>query len=151
MLKSSKGITLTSLVIYIIVLMIVIALFSNFSGYFFKNVNQITIKEIGDEQFTRFLAYLTKDINLDEINFVKTGTYNNVNYIILKFEDNIEHQYLYANKAIYYIDKNRNKTINLCNNVSSCNFMYDDTTKALTVNIIINNINYTKLLIVNNN
>lgn len=34
MLKSNKGITMTSLVIYVIVLMIVIALMSNFSRLF---------------------------------------------------------------------------------------------------------------------
>ena len=95
MLKSCKGITLTSLVIYVIVLMVVIALMSGFSGYFNKNINQITIKEESNEQFTRFLAYLTKDINNENINFAKTGQENDIEYIIIKFEENEEHQYLY--------------------------------------------------------
>ncbi|MBO4816632.1 MAG: hypothetical protein J5507_07120 [Clostridia bacterium] len=151
MLKSNKGITMTSLVIYVIVLMIVITLLSGFAGYFYKNVKLITIKEASDEQFTRFLAYLTKDINKGNINFVKNGTYNETNYIILKFEDSIEHQYLYKNNTIYFIDKNENKKINLCNNVNSCDFMYDDNSKLLNTNININNKNYTKALIVNNN
>ena len=149
MLKSNHGLTLTSLVIYVIVLMIVIALLSSFFGYFYQNVNQITIKEESDERFTRFLAYLTKDINQESINFIKTGEDNDVKYIILKFTENEEHQYLYKNNKIYYIDESKNKKINLCNNVNSCDFLYDNT--SLTMNINMNNKEYSKTIKVNNN
>ncbi len=151
MLKSCKGITLTSLVIYVIVLMVVIALMSGFSGYFNKNINQITIKEENNEQFTRFLAYLTKDINNENIKFAKTGQENDIEYIIIKFEENEEHQYLYKKDSIYYINEAKNKKIRICNNVNSCDFEYDNTNKILTVNIIINNEEYTKSLNVNIN
>ena len=151
MLKSCKGITLTSLVIYVIVLMIVIALMSGFSGYFNKNINQITIKEENNEQFTRFLAYLTKDINNENIKFAKTGQENDIEYIIIKFEENEEHQYLYKKDSIYYINEAKNKKIRICNNVNSCDFEYDNTNKILTVNIVINNEEYSKSLNVNIN
>ena len=152
MLKSNKGITMTSLVIYVIVLMIVIALLSGFSGYFYKNVNLITIKEASDEQFTRFIAYLTKDLNQNNAFFIRTGTDNGEsnNYLILKIDGNIEHQYLFENETLYYIDKIKNKKITLCNNVNLCNFEYDDTNKVLTTNLNINKKNYTKTFIVNN-
>ena len=100
MLKSCKGITLTSLVIYVIVLMVVIALMSGFSGYFNKNINQIT---------------------------------------------------LYKKDSIYYINEAKNKKIRICNNVNSCDFEYDNTNKILTVNIVINNEEYSKSLNVNIN
>ncbi len=151
MLKSCKGITLTSLVIYVIVLMVVIALMSGFSGYFNKNINQITIKEESNEQFTRFLAYLTKDINNENIKFAKTGQENDIEYIIIKFEENEEHQYLYKKDSIYYINEAKNKKIRICNNVNSCDFEYDNTNKILTVNIIINNEENSKSLNVNIN
>lgn len=151
MLKSCKGITLTSLVIYVIVLMVVIALMSGFSGYFNKNINQITIKEENNEQFTRFLAYLTKDINNENIKFAKTGQENDIEYIIIKFEENEEHQYLYKKDSIYYINEAKNKKIRICNNVNSCDFEYDNTNKILTVNIVINNEEYSKSLNVNIN
>ena len=152
MLKSNKGITMTSLVVYVIVLTIVIALLSGFSGYFYKNVNLITIKEASDEQFTRFIAYLTKDLNQNNAFFIRTGTDNGEsnNYLILKIDGNIEHQYLFENETLYYIDKIKNKKITLCNNVNLCNFEYDDTNKVLTTNLNINKKNYTKTFIVNN-
>jgi len=144
MLKSNKGVTLLSLVVYVIVLMIVIALLSNFSGYFFKNVNLIAIKEASDEQYTRFLAYVAKDVNQNDINFVKTSSNNEECYIIFKFENNKEHQYLYKNKTIYYLDKNKVKKIALCDNVDSCDFNYNDSIKVLTLNVNINNKEYSK-------
>lgn len=158
MLKSNKGLTLTSLVIYIIVLMIVIALMSNFSGHFYKNTNEISLKENNDEQITRFLAYLTKDTNSEELIFIKTGTETNesnesaINYIILKFRNGEEHQYLYKenNSAIYYInnttDESKKKNIILCRNISTCGFEYNGNNKILTINFIINNKLYSKSL-----
>ena len=41
-MKSQKGITLTSLVIYIVVLLIVLGLLSNISKYFYSNTKYIT-------------------------------------------------------------------------------------------------------------
>lgn len=149
MLKSNKGITLISLVVYIIVLMIVIALMSGMSRYFYKNVNQITVIETGDEQFTRLLAYLTKDINQNSMTFVKTETDDDIDYMIFKFENDIEHQYIYQNQTIYYIDKNKDKKILLCNNVSSCIMTYNDTSKTIEISININNKAYSKTLKVN--
>ena len=155
MLKSNKGVTLISLVIYVIVLIIVIALMSNFSGYFYKNTNKITINENNDEQITRFLAYLTKDTNSEELSSIKTGTENstesNVNYIILRFKNGIEHQYLFKdNNKVYFINKtnevNKTKKVVLCNNVDLGNFTYDDASKTLTANISVNNKQYEKIL-----
>ena len=148
MLKNNKGITLISLTSYVIVLMIVIALMSGFVGYFNKNMKNIAAVEESDEQFTRFLEYITKDIKKEDITFIKTGTSDDVNYVIIKFENEIEHQYLYANNAIYYIDKKNEKKINLSDNVSSCNFTYDKDKKTLSFNIMINNKQYSKILIV---
>lgn len=149
MLKSNKGVTLLSLIIYVIVLMIVIALLSNFSGYFYKNVNLITIKEASDEQYTKFLAYIAKDVNQNDINLVKTGLNNDECYIIFKFENNKEHQYLYKNKTIYYLDKNKVKKIALCNKVNFCVFNYNDSVKTLTLNLNIENKEYSKIFNVN--
>ncbi len=147
MLNSNKGITLASLVIYIIVLMIVVAIMSNFSGYFYKNLNIITIKEESDEQFTRLLAYLTKDLNQENIRLVKCGQDDDIKYIIIKLEENVEHQYLYKNNTIYYVDKDKEKKICLCDSVNSCEFIYKNT--YLTLNIKINDKYYLKTISVN--
>ena len=74
-MKSNRGVTLTSLVIYIIGLTIVITLMGIISNYFYRNINDVTIKQNADEQYSRFLAYLTKDANSDNLIHVQVGLY----------------------------------------------------------------------------
>lgn len=118
-MKSEKGITLTSLIIYIIGLTIVITLASTFSGYFLRNVNDIVISQSAQEEYSRFLSYLTKDVNSNDITFVQSEV-KNEDCIIFKFENNIQHQYILKNEKIYYIniDKEKEEKIILCNNVT---------------------------------
>ena len=145
MLKSDKGITLTSLVIYVIVLMIVLGLISGFMGYFYKNTNKITIKENYEEQYTRFLAYLIKDTNSDQLNFIKIiKTDSEDNYLILRFKDGSQHQYVYSDKNIYYINVSETtpKKILLCSNVTDLTMAYS--TNILQVSMTINGRNYEK-------
>ena len=161
MLKSNKGITLITLIVYVIVLMIVIALMSNFAGYFYKNANNINIEEISNEEITRFIAYLTRDTNSEEVIFIKTGNHREIgtdfeaNYIVLKFRDGRQHQFLYtgSNQGIYFLERTSGGTVSkkivLCRNVNSSVFTYDDTNKMLTLDININGENYAKTLKVN--
>ena len=144
MLKSDKGITLTSLVIYVIVLLIVIGLMSGFSEYFYKNANKITIKENYEEQYTRFLAYLIKDTNSDQLNFIKIKTDSENKYLILRFKDGSQHQYVYSDKNIYYLNVSETtpKKILLCNNVTDLTMVYS--TNILQVSMTINGRNYEK-------
>lgn len=152
-MKSNKGITLTSLVIYIICLVIVIGLMSSFTGYFFKNTNEVTINQNADEQYTKFLSYITKDVNTDDLIYVKTGV-NNADCIIFKFETGIEHQYVFANGNIYYISiENQNeKKITMCENVvKSANntpiFSYENS--KIDINFNIKEKNFSATLSVN--
>ena len=150
MIKSDKGITLTSLVIYVIVLMIVIGLMSGFMGYFYKNTNKITIKENYEEQYTRFLAYLIKDTNSDQLNFIKIiKTDSEDNYLILRFKDGSQHQYIYKYESIYYtnVSETTPKKILLCNKVT--NLTMDYSANILQINMTINDRNYEKLLNIN--
>ena len=80
-LKSNRGVTLTSLVIYIIGLTIVIALMGLISNYFYQNITDVTIKQNADEQYSKFLAYLTKDANSDNLVYVQTGVNGEDNII----------------------------------------------------------------------
>ena len=155
MLKSNKGITMTSLVIYVIVLMIVITLFSTFSGYFYKNIKDITIVEDSDEYYTKFIAYLTKDLtaDADKICFIasENDNTNNIDYLIIKFKGNTktqsEHQYIYEGETVYYLDTN--KKIHLCDTVSECHFLYNYSEHSVTVNMTINDKHYTKTMYIN--
>ena len=132
-MKSNKGITLTSLLIYVIGLVIILTIVSTLTGYFTKNVNDITVKNITEEQHTRFIAYVTKDVNSDNVSYIKTQS-TNKDYFIIYFEDGTEHQYVLSNGIIYYIALENDtvtKKIAICNKVTSVSenvFTYENNT-----------------------
>ena len=70
-LRSNRGVTLTSLVIYIVGLVIVIALMGNFTGYFYKNIKDVTISQSAEDGTEH--QYIIQDqsiyyINVDDQN-----------------------------------------------------------------------------------
>ena len=150
-MKNNRGITLTSLVIYVIVLMIVIALLSNLSGYFFNNINQITKNEASEEQYLRLTSFITKDINSDNLIFVKDGTEVGKQYLMFKFKDGTTHQYIYYNKTIYYlniINEQTTKKIELCTGVTGDN-VFEFRENKINLNFRVNNKNYISTFNVN--
>lgn len=119
-MRSNRAITLTSLIIYIIGVIIFVAILSNMVGYFNKNINTIVIDENSKEQYSNFLSYISKDTNSEDLVIVKSSDENSEDdYVIFKFEDGTEHQYICANDNIYYIniEENNNKKILLCEDV----------------------------------
>lgn len=155
MLKTNRGVTLTSLVIYVIVLMIVISIMSVFSANFFKESKELSIKEISREQYIKFLSYITKDINSDKLRFVKSGTTTEgEEYLILKFEDETEHQYILTNDNIYFLDINdtQPKKILLCQNASTDEthpFEYSELDKKINIKFSINKDEFSTALNIN--
>lgn len=154
-MKSNKGITLISLVIYVIVLMVVISIMSVIAGHFYANTKEISIKQVSNEEYTKFLSYITKDINSDKLRFVKSGTTTEgEEYLILKFEDETEHQYILTNDNIYFLDINytQPKKILLCQNAfvnETHPFEYSELDKKIDINFELNKKTYSTVLNIN--
>lgn len=148
-MKNNKGVTLTSLVIYVIVLMIVIGFMSILSGYFFKNINKVYINESAEEQYLKLTAFITKDTNSEDLIFVKQGVDGKQN-LIFKFTNGETHQYILFNNAIYFLNLNNTgqttKKLRFCSNVKPLSgnniFDYDESNSKVTINFTINNKNY---------
>ena len=153
-MKSNKGITLIALIIYIITLIIMVGIMANFVAYFNKNVNYIVINDNSEEQYNRFLSFISNDANSNELLMVKSGydKQNDKDYIIFSY-NNIQHQYIFTNRNIYYIEKdniNTTKKVLLCKNVfmnSDKFFNYDE--GVLRLNFSIDNDNYSSTLKIN--
>ena len=62
MLKAEKGITLTSLVIYIIVFVIIIAIMANISNYFYSNIGEIKDSPKYVAEFNKFSMFFIADV-----------------------------------------------------------------------------------------
>jgi hypothetical protein len=146
-LKSNKGVTLTSLIIYIIGLVIVVALMGTFTGYFYKNVSDVTMKQKAEEQYAKLLSYLTKDVNSDKLKFVQSGE-DPLDCLIFKYDDGIEHQYIYQDENIYYLDINNQneKKILLCNKVLTSSKVFTYIEGKVYLNCNINKQDFSKTL-----
>ena len=129
-MKSEKGITLTSLVIYVIGITIIFAVVANLTIYFNKNSRTIENTTNNSAQVTRLNQYLINDTKKENVKVVKVSS----NAIILEINgENIKYIYDVYSKGIY-----RNK-VKIANDVQSLKIekeiIYDKTT--LTVNITI--------------
>lgn len=129
-MKSEKGITLTSLVIYVIGITIIFAVVANLTIYFNKNSRTIENTTNNSAQVTRLNQYLINDTKKENVKVVEVSS----NAIILEINgENIKYIYDVYSKGIY-----RNK-VKIANDVQSLKIekeiIYDKTT--LTVNITI--------------
>lgn len=94
--KECKGVTLTALVIYIVVFVIIIAIMANISNFFYKNIGEIKDSPKYISEFNKFSMFFISD--------VKRNT-----QIVSISENNIEFadgtKYEYKNQEIYRNDK----------------------------------------------
>lgn len=122
-MKSNKGITLTSLIIYVIGMIIVMASISTLTTFFYKNIDITAINDNTTTQYTKFLSSFTEEINNKNNSIIDCKT----NYII--FSSGNQYTYKEENKAIY-----KNK-VKICSNVEKCKFSYKYQDSQYTVNI----------------
>ena len=119
-MKNEKGITLISLIIYIILLSIVIAIVSNITKSFYSNVNDFDSETESVVSVLQFNMYFVNDIKKDNIAVKSIGN----NYIILSYEDEegneIDIDYTMQNNALY-----RGK-VKICDDVESAEFSMQD-------------------------
>ncbi len=143
-MKSNRGMTIISLLIYIIVLSALIGSVSILIRYFYRNSNELIVSSKTSEQYTRFITYLTDDINSKKID--KDNMEVNSIKIDFGLTDSTTHKYLYEQGKLFYIvldkDGNLNKKITLCDELDSCNFVHNATSGKLTVSLTINGITY---------
>lgn len=136
-MKSNKGITMISLITYIIGLTIVTALIATLTTSFYKNIN---VSDVNSDttQYTKFSSIFSEEIN-NKDNYVidcKPIT-NGVSYII--FSSGNQYTFDEKSKAIY---KNNLK---ICENVDMCEFSYlfIDSKYKIKVNFKTSNIEMT--------
>ena len=128
-MKSERGVTLISIIIYVMALTITVIIISRISTYFYKNINNVSSNVSADSEYIKFNSYFTDEINIEENEVEKWDK----NYIIFSKSEN---QYTYKNGGIYV-----NK-IKLCKNIEFLEFYYDKDTKEISVNMKIKGKNY---------
>lgn len=96
-MKSEKGITLISLTIYIIAMVVVVAIVSIISTFFYKNTNYIGNKLDPIKEYTKFNSFFSNEVNHQNIKILECKE----DYII--FDNGV--QYTFIDKQGIYRNK----------------------------------------------
>ena len=141
-MKNNKGITLTSLMIYVIGMLIVVGIISTLTTFFYKNIDISDINSDTTTQYTKFTSVFSKEINTNGNKVIDTNTDNSqigkkVSYII--FSSGNQYTFMQENNSIY---KNN---VKICENIDDCEFswVYQNSSYVVNVSIKTGNIDRT--------
>ena len=113
-MKTEKGITLISILIYVIAMVIVIAVIASLTGYFYTNIDINTESQDIRKQYTKFNSFFTDDINKSGNIIIDSDIESENPYIV--FANKNQYTFIKNNKAIYF---NR---IKIATNIDKCTF-----------------------------
>lgn len=134
-MRSEKGVTLTSVIIYVLAMLIVVATINVLTSYFYKNVDITSISVDLSQQYTRFNSYFVEEVNKKGNNVVSIGEVPNVSgdgvqkYII--FSSGNQYTYIEKNQGIYI------NNVKIANNITDCTFSKSDSNEKTIVTVVI--------------
>lgn len=136
-MRSEKGVSLITLIIYLITMTIVVAIIARASNYFYKNVMNKDNELMTNEEFIKFTSFFTKEINTknNPIDFIGEEENGNGEKMKTITFEKTQNQYSFINNEIYL---NQTK---ICSNIYDCTFEEDD--GNLIVTLIMNDANKT--------
>ncbi len=115
-MKSNKGVTLTSLIIYVIGMTIMVSIIATLTSFFYKNI------DIGDinsntTQYTKFTSILSEEVNKKNNSVIDCQSLTaGVSYIV--FSSGNQYTFNQGSKSVY-----RNN-VKICDNIDTCDFSY---------------------------
>lgn len=119
-MQSEKGITLVSVIIYVIAMLIIVSVITVLTSYFYRNVDINSVSENLNQQYTRFNTYFTEEVNKKGNKILATGenesTTGNAPQKYIVFSSGNQYTYIPANKAIYV------NNITIGENIEDCIF-----------------------------
>ena len=113
-MKTEKGITLISILIYVIAMVIIIAVIATLTGYFYTNIDINTESQDIQKQYTKFNSFFTEDINKSGNVIIDSNTESENPYII--FSNKNQYTFIKQNKAIYF------NQVKIATNIEKCTF-----------------------------
>ncbi|MCI9016622.1 MAG: hypothetical protein HFJ53_05625 [Clostridia bacterium] len=135
-MKSNSGITTTSLIIYIISMLIVIATIATITSFFFTNVMNLDQTSHNIGEITKFNMYFIEDIKSKNNKILKISeNKNSITFLT-------GNTYTFQDNSIYL------NNIRICENITNLQFdkkQEDNKTIIIVLITIGNNLPYTKI------
>lgn len=117
-MKNNRGVTLTSIIIFVIGLAITIGTVASLTSFFYKNIDISAIEDNTAIQYTKFSSIFLSEIKNENNSVIDCKTIieneEKISYIIFATGN----QYTFKNNCIY-----KNK-IKICENIEDCDFSY---------------------------
>lgn len=135
-MKSEKGVTLISVIIYVIVMLLIVTIASVLTGYFYNNIDINNTEQKVNVEFTKFNSFFTEEVNIRGNTILESdnsGETSGQKYIV--FSTGNQYTYIKNNKAIY---KNNSK---IASDIEEFNFTITNTDDKVTIEIVLNSNN----------
>lgn len=127
-MKSEKGVSLVSLIIYLIAMTIAVGIVARISNYFYRNINILDTSLTSSEEFLNFNAYITKEVNIKGNELQTIGereiSSGRMKYLIFSKTGN---QYGFINNEIYL------NQVKICSNLKLEEIEYKNKILAITL------------------
>lgn len=124
-MKENKGVTLTSLIIYVLMLLIVVTIIANITSFFYTNVINVKDNSQNIATITKFNMYFIKDAKRMGNQVEEIGT--DKSYIKFK-SGNV---YTFQNNAIYL------NNVKICDEVTSAQFQLQQVNNKKVVSVLL--------------
>ena len=117
-MKSEKGITMVSLIIYVIAMLITITIITIVTSYFYKNVDITSDRYTYFSEFTKFESYISEEVNKTDNQIIDIGevTENDKTQNFVAFSSGNQYTYIPENQAIYQ------NNVKIASGVEKCSF-----------------------------
>lgn len=142
-MKEEKGVTLISLIVYIILTTVVIAGVSLITSSFYKNVRQFDNESESVVAYSKVNMFFLRDIKREG---VQIDAYQN-NYIILSYEKDLETlyvQYSIQNGALY------RDRVKICDDIQDSRITVNTSDNTIEVYLKIGNYEKTTTYVIEN-
>lgn len=96
-MKKESGITLVTLIVYLMIVSAILAALTNLSSHVYKNIDKLGSENLSAEEFNKFNVNFVKSV---KANKKATITNNNQN-VTIEFDDGTTYNYINGENSIY--------------------------------------------------
>lgn len=132
-MKNNHGVTITSLIVYVIAMLIVIGIIANLTSFFYTNVLNLEDESSNISEISKFNMYFLKEVK-------------NANNSIVQIEEN-KVTFVSGNTFTFQDDSIYLNNIKICKNIKNLNFSKEEINNKNVINVLItvgDNMEYTK-------
>ena len=132
-MKNNSGVTITSIIVYVIAMMIVIGIIASITSFFYSNVNNINENSDNISEITKFHMYFLEETT-NENNSIVSISNNQITFAT-------GNTFTFQDKAIYF------NHVKICEQITNTQFATEEINEKTIINVLITigeNNEYTK-------